>query len=447
MDRSVLIVTPFFAPQSHAAVFRAYKLARYLPRLGWKPFVLTTDVNYNYNEDPSLLPALPPEVEVVRARYVEPTLRGLRMTLGGRDRSFKALKAEGLIAARAPRSGPPEQAGLLARAGRNLRELFLNSPDAYWTWYGPAVRAARRLIRRHGIPLVLTSADPYTCHHIGLALQREGCKWVADLRDPHAYNHHTAARHWRVLAAQRALERAAATRADAVTVASSAIAMILTDMHGLQDDSRLCFIPTGLDEELLPSPGSSPPRAGRYLVFAGEYLPEYGAGFLEAFSAAGAPPGSAAAEVKLLFVGRAEVNGPLLRPHLDRLGLTHRVEILDQVPQRELYALLAGAEAGVLLTGPLSHWWCLHAKLVDYLAMKKPVLAMVPDPSEARTRLSRAGLGVFLDGGDGARAHRLADFLSGRLPPPVADADECARYTAGRQAEAFVGVFESLLKK
>ncbi len=51
MNKSVLIVTPFFAPQSHAAVFRAYKLAKYLPRFGWKPYVLTTDTNYKFNED------------------------------------------------------------------------------------------------------------------------------------------------------------------------------------------------------------------------------------------------------------------------------------------------------------------------------------------------------------------------------------------------------------
>ena len=46
MNRSVLIVTPFFAPQNHAAVFRAYKLAKYLPQFGWKPVVLTVDTQY-----------------------------------------------------------------------------------------------------------------------------------------------------------------------------------------------------------------------------------------------------------------------------------------------------------------------------------------------------------------------------------------------------------------
>jgi len=92
VNRSVLIVTPYFAPQSHAAVFRAYKLAKYLPRYGWKVHVLTTDTNYLYNEDPQLLEDLPNGVEITRVRYVEPTVRGLRMALGGTDRTFAALK-------------------------------------------------------------------------------------------------------------------------------------------------------------------------------------------------------------------------------------------------------------------------------------------------------------------------------------------------------------------
>ena len=74
----LLMMTPYFAPQSHAAMFRAHKLARYLPDHGYQPIVVTTDINYLYNDVPSLLSELPPEVEIHRARYIEPTLRGVR---------------------------------------------------------------------------------------------------------------------------------------------------------------------------------------------------------------------------------------------------------------------------------------------------------------------------------------------------------------------------------
>lgn len=446
MNRSILIVTPYFAPQSHAAVFRAYKLAKYLPRFGWKPYVLTVDRNYLYNEDPTLLEDLPGEVEVHTARYVEPTLRGLRMALGGRDRTFAALK-------RAARSdatgGPPREMarpGALARTRDHVLQRWVQVPDAHWTWYGPAVRAGRRLIRRHGIPLVFTSADPFTSHRIGRALQREGCRWVADLRDPHAYCRHMHSRYAAVFARQRELEREAVRRADAVTVASSAIAMILADTYGPESLGRTRFIPTGLDEALVPPGDQPPPRPFPYVLFSGEFLPDYGPEFLKIFAAALDRPGVRALGPKLLVVGRLDVNGPRIEPLVRQLGLEPHVEFIDHVPQRELYRLLRGAAAGVLLSSRRFRWWCLYAKLVDYLALRKPVLAVVPDPSEARTRLTQAGLGVFLDGDIPACSERLADFLTGRREPPRPDPEECDRYLAGRQVQSFVEVFEELAR-
>ncbi len=38
MNKNILIITPFFPPQTtDAAVFRAFKLVKYLKRTGWNP--------------------------------------------------------------------------------------------------------------------------------------------------------------------------------------------------------------------------------------------------------------------------------------------------------------------------------------------------------------------------------------------------------------------------
>jgi len=129
VNRRVLIVTPFFAPQSHAAVFRAYKLAKYLPRFGWTPHVVTVDTNYAYNEDDSLLAALPPEVQIHRARYVEPSPRGLGFASGLADRRFATLKRAGAFDAPSPAAaatgGAVEAPSWRALAGRRIRQSLL----------------------------------------------------------------------------------------------------------------------------------------------------------------------------------------------------------------------------------------------------------------------------------------------------------------------------------
>lgn len=44
--KSIRIIAPYFPPQTHAAVFRAYKLAMYLPDHGYDVHVVTVDTDY-----------------------------------------------------------------------------------------------------------------------------------------------------------------------------------------------------------------------------------------------------------------------------------------------------------------------------------------------------------------------------------------------------------------
>jgi glycosyltransferase involved in cell wall biosynthesis len=444
MDKKILIITPYFAPQCHAAVFRAYKLAKYLPQFGWKPYVLTVDKNYLYPEDPELLGDLPKEVEVHTARYVEPTLRGLRMALGGRDRSFMEISKRADFSASSPDKN--QSGGILARLYNYLLQKWILVPDAYWTWERSAIHAAKALIRENGIGLVFTSADPYTSHAIGFTLKKAGCTWVADLRDPHTHCHYMHSKFKRVFWRQREAEYNAVLNADAVTVASSAIGLILTDMYGVARHDKIHFIPTGLDFALVGNvhdADTHPDLNVPYLIFTGEYLSDYGDIFLRCFADA-MKEADAATKYKLVFAGRKEVNEPILRPYIKALNLEKYIVLMNQLPQRELYALIQRSAATVVCSGPNALWWCLPAKMVDYIALKKPVLALVPDPSEARTRLHETGLGVFLDGGDNARARTLALFIDNKLPPVVPNEEACGRYTAPRQTEEFVKIFERL---
>lgn len=439
MNRSVLIVTPFFAPQNHSAMFRAYKLAKYLPQFGWKPIVLTVDTQYLYNEDPSLLPGLPPEVEVVHAPYVEPTLRGLRMALGGRDRTFKTMKKLGTAQSGATTTG---KLGA-ARAYEYVVANWLQIPDAYWTWAKKATAIGNRIIRDRHIDVVYTTAPPYSSLVIGKTLQRTGVKWVSDFRDPLAYTQRLSSNSARSYQRQRTIVKTALANADAVTVAASSFASIYHDMFGARGVDPV-FIPTGMDAALLtPEPGDTE-RPRPYLMFAGEYLPDYDTGFLEAFAAALKFPEVRKTEIKLLVVGTLELNRIRLMPLLDQFELHEHVEFLDQRPQRDVYKLLWRARAGILIPGPRAYWWTTFAKMTDCIGMRKPVVAIVPDPSEARTALTRSRLGIFLDGPVQRRAQILRDFLLGKHQMPAPDEDECDRYTARRQVQSFVEIFESL---
>lgn len=442
--RSVLIVTPYFAPQTHAAVFRAHKLAKYLPAHGWKPYVLTVDTNYLYNEDPGLLADLPEEIEIVRARYIEPTLRGVKMALGGADQSYVAHKVKQQDGA--PSSSQAPRPSRWRREGRNAYLRLLNewvySPDVHWTWYRSALAAGRELVQQHGIDVVYSTAVPLTSHRIAAQLQRLGPKWVADFRDPVTYAAKVSSTSGRIRNRQYDIMRHTLRNADAVTGLASTYGPIFHDIYGDITKRPVRFIPTGVDDALIPA-ASVVETEDPYLIYAGEIMPEQTGEFFAMLARA---LGQASAPHRLLVVGHEKLNrerlGPIVREH----GLRERVSFIDHLPQRELYRLIQGAKAGILVPGRTAYWWTNYAKLVDYVGLRKPVLAVVPDPSEARSVLTRSGLGVFLDADEAAATETLIRFLDSKVTLREPCAAECDAYLASAQVSSFVEVFEELLR-
>jgi glycosyltransferase involved in cell wall biosynthesis len=443
-ERKILLVTPYFAPQTHAAVFRVHKLAKYLPRFGWKPYVLTVDTNYLYNEDPQLLCDLPEEVEVVRSRYIEPTVRGVRMALGGRNRSFAAVRAAGEL-------DPYAQGRPVTTPRRRPRRIYdvllkrwIQVPDPYWTWYRPALAAGLRLVREHGITLAYTTFLPYTCNRIGMALQRHGCRWIADFRDPGTYSERMRSPFTRVVVRQRRIERETLLRADRVTCLSSCYPSIFHDMYGPLRSDPIRFIPTGADTEFFPTTADPAPFPFRYLLYSGEFLPEYGDEFLQIFSVACKTSTALPSDFRILVVGHEILNRQRLSPRLQRLQIEDYFEFVDHVPQRDLYRWIHHADACLLIPGGTRLWWANFAKMVDYIALKRPVLAVVPNPSEARRELDRTGLGMFLDVETNESCRILTEFMSGGSFQCRPDHDACSDYTVKRSVERFVDLFEEL---
>lgn len=441
----VLMLVPYFAPQTHAAMFRVHKLAKYLPQLGYRPVVVTADINYLYNDDLSLLAELPPEVEVHRARHIEPTLRGLRMALGGRDRTFAALKRAGAYSVPAPASTLAQATGRSAASwSSEIVRMLGEWPDRYWTWSLAARQLCRYLIKEQGIRLIYTSAVPVSPLAAAASLQREfGLKWVADFRDPVGYGRKHTSKGMIAAAIEYRMLSRAMHGADLVTGLADSYGSIYFDLYGLPE-SRYRFIPTGLDEAYLaPTPDVS--RDPRMLLHVGEVMPNQATHVFEVLARAYQIDPVAMADFRLVFVGQREINAPRVSSLTSVVdGWPYSVEFVDHVPQSQVYALIQQARACLLVPGRRRYWWNNFAKLVDYLALGVPVIADVPPVSEAREELGRVGNGFFLQGEDVTMdARALLDWLA---------ADDCAvpgdygrRYTALRQTQAFAEVFDQVL--
>lgn len=438
--KKLLVITPYFAPQNHAAMFRVHKYVKYLHEFGIQPIVVTTDTNYNYKENPALLEEIPPDVEVHRTRFIETTVRGVAMALG-RNKGDAVNNASPSGPSVAPTEAPKPR-GALAIAKGTARKAYqwtrrnlINIPDPYISWYYTALPKCLELIEEHDIEMVYTTAAPYTTLMLGAKLKElTNVRWVCDMRDPLIYAQRTSSTQPHVFMYQRAILKRAFEQADLITHLSSSYVMIFRDMFGDAHLHKHHFIPTGVDEVAIQAASEQEGLKldEPYLLYSGEFLVEYRDFMFSILERVIKSPRFEEHGGKFVFVGSRDINEPMVRSFASPEVLEH-ILFVDQVHQSKLYRYLLDSNGALLISGDTSRWAIAYAKLMDFLALEIPTIALVPDPSEAHTHLSRSGLGVFLSKSKDESAEQILDALARKLEPSEINHEYCARFLARRQ--------------
>jgi len=146
--KKVLIISFYFPPRKSIGSIRMRGLAKYLPRFGWEPTILTArlpgipDKKYNIAETP-----YPGDISEILKRNVTSNIV------------------------------------------TKIKSIF-SYPDEKRFWFKPAVNMGIKLLKKEKYDLLLSSSGPFTCHLIAKTLRdRFKIPWVADLRDLWTQNH------------------------------------------------------------------------------------------------------------------------------------------------------------------------------------------------------------------------------------------------------------------
>ncbi len=367
----ILLVSLYWPPAGGPGVQRPLKLAGHLTGLGFDVHVLAPDDPKWVHRDASL--RVPEGVTVHRARNLGPRARIPGHELYGR-RGLDRLRRRATITAR----------GLLA-------------PDASVLWNATAIPAALRLVRRERIDVVLTTSPPGSVHLVGAAVRARGrARWVADLRDGIVGHAHRR----REIRGEPALARLVARRADAVVAASAGVA---EGMERFAPGVTVHVVENGCDFDDFE--GLVYRRGERFRIthtgsFFGRRSPQ---AFLEALERTDG-------DVVARFVGGLP---PRQRDWVSSNGLRDRVEVLDFLPRAEALALQRDSEANLLLVPEAEGRGraVLTAKVFEYLAAERPILAVVPPDGHAAELVRETGAGVVVPADDvGAIAAALAEL-------------------------------------
>ena len=175
--RKVLIIATDFPPKLSIASRRPFGLAKYLPRYGWEPIVLT-ESEKERNEKHH------PNIKVIEAKVLSiPTY--IKSFLDIIHERKNILKNDGREKAEQNSFTQGSSENRLITLLRNI--IFY--PDRYLTtWYRNALKKYYQTVGDNHIDAIISTARPFTTHLIARHLKvRENIPWIADFRDlwPH----------------------------------------------------------------------------------------------------------------------------------------------------------------------------------------------------------------------------------------------------------------------
>lgn len=359
-QRDLLVLAYYFPPWGGAGVQRTLKFVKYLPLFGWQPHVVTARPYALAVSDPSLSQELPVGLPV----YTTPALIPPKV-LPWRVRNWLA------------------------------RWLLVSDQEAGWAPF--AQRQAEKLIQRQQVQAVYTTSVPYTAHLVGLRLkQRFGLPWIADFRDPWVGNATLKpATHWHQARIVRWEEQVVAA-ADRVTVVSEPMAQAFQAAYPALEPQRFLTIPNGYDPDDFVDTeplGRQPGRLG--IVYSGSFYAQRSARpFLQALHNVLIQGDIPRAAVQVRLVGNV---GQATEDLVRTMGLADVVEIIGYVAHRQSVGYVLGADVLLLMIapGPGSEG-VLTGKIFEYLAARRPVLALTP-PSAAADLIRESRSGVVVD--------------------------------------------------
>lgn len=367
MPGNVLMVAFFFPPLGGAGVQRSVKFAKYLPRSGWQPVVLTSNSQRYHALDPTLQAEVPETVQVIRTAIWEtgPVYEWL----------YKL------------RLDP------LARWLRGREAGFL-LPDNRIGWLPFAYTAGLRAIQSERVDVIFTTSAPYTAHLIGWALkQRTGKPWVADFRDEWLELPHLGWTGLRRTSVAR-MERAVLSGADVISVTTDRIGALLADKVGAAN--KVWTIPNGYDEEDFAEAAARGVRGreGKFVItYTGSlYPPQSPTSFLHALARLIRDEQGFGLDAEVRFIGPG-----VERSTIDALGLDGIVYTTQQsIPHLDALTELLSASVLLLIHSTARGPYVVPGKIFEYLRAGKPILALVPPDSVAAGMVHDIGAGVVV---------------------------------------------------
>jgi glycosyltransferase involved in cell wall biosynthesis len=370
--KKLLLITHEFPPISGGRVLRSLKLAKYLPDYGWETLILTAlPQDCFYSHEWWLDPCLAEEIVGKATVYRIPSPLE-RFAKKIRNRMYRQVQKDVVNQALGYEPG-----GQAERKGgfRGLKKLrVLQDFSGLWNPY--AYRAALHIMRKQPVDAILTTTPPHLLHLVGYWLKkRTGLPWIADFRDG-----------WRgnpLFQADSAIRRLFDNRLEERVVATADIKLAVTE------NIRTVFqknYPSQVSSFHLLHNGFDPAD----FSIGTKCLPENPCSFVYLGNLGGyrKPDNFLLALQQLVESGNLDPNdfivkfiGVVSEISVD-VAPRVNIEILSPIQHHQAIEYMQRAGILLLFAGEEEGEAAFTGKIFEYLAARRPVLAIIPEKGE-----------------------------------------------------------------
>lgn len=435
--RNVLMIVYYFPPLGSVQVIRSLKFVKYLPQFNWQPIVLAVKEIAHFSYDYELLEEIPPQAKVYRTGSLDPfrVLYLLTSFLKSERKKIETCQqAQGQF--------------YLFRVRFSFFNRYLAIPDSRIGWLFFAVRMAMKILKSNSINLIYSVSPPNTCHLVGYLLKKQtSLPWVADFKDVWL-GYPNPEPNWFNTPIMNRLEKKIIMNADKVICVSPKLTELFKKKYPLD---KFETIPNGFDES-------------DFFSIRREMHNKFTISYVGNLTARSRSPVHFLNALKQIFTDKPELAkimcvqfiGPIAEEYknqIQRAGLADVVEIIPPVSHKSALQYMVNADVLLLLEGKGEMQdVILPAKLFEYLASRRPILALLSASNVASEFIHTHKAGLVVDpDNELAIKEAILEFYSkyesGTLSETSLPAHSLKKWDRKQLTADLAAVFNSLIEK
>lgn len=365
--KKVLIITYYWPPSGGAGVQRWLQFSKYLYKLNWEPIIYTPSNPEAPSEDITLLQGFPEAIQIIKRKIWEPYTIYKKFT---GKKSNQKINAGFISEGKEP--------GFLENLSVWIRgNLFI--PDARKFWIQPSIRFLNKYLNDNTVDYIISTGPPHSMHLIALGLKNKiKAKWIADFRDPWTnidfYDQLKLSKKSDLK--HRVLERKVLLQADHIITVGNQMTKEFEEMGA----EKISTITNGFDPKLLYVKAENKDTKFSITHIGSLNKDRNHPIFWEAISELCVELENFKTDLKIKFVGKTDVS---VFNYIEMFKLSDLVEKIDYLDHNEIVKIQRSTQILYLpLNNTANAKGIITGKIFEYLAAKRPILAIGPEDGD-----------------------------------------------------------------